>query len=249
VAITRDETLRLRGEARDAAPTAEVRTFSTPIEERRHARLEFVGGGELVRVQGDPDLLELFQAEFQGGGARAAVDDYGTVSIRSRSPRRGGPTDGAITLNATVQWTIQFRGGGGRIEVDLSNVPLAGLEIVGGDGDIEVTLGPPDGHVPLHMNGGSRHIRFHRPVGTEVSVSARARGLRSILWPRAARRSRRRGRSRRGTLDHVVIDGESSERAWSMNGSRWETPGHATAAHRFDITVRGGAIRLELDEL
>jgi len=245
LAITRDETRRLRGEARDATPTAEVRTFSTPLNERRHARLEFVGGGELLRVQGDPDLPELFQAEFQGGGARAAVDDYGTVSIRSRSPRRGGPTDGTITLNASVQWTIQFRGGGGRIEADLRSVPLAGLEIVGGSGDIEVTLGPPEGHVALHMNGGTRHVRLHRPLGAEARLSARVgrERTRTAIWSRPARRTRR------GVLSHLVIDGEAAVRSSSKSGSRWETPGHATAADRFDITVRGGAVRLELDEV
>jgi len=240
LASSRDETLRLRGETSGGTPTPEVSTFATPLDSRRDARLEFVGGGELVRVQGDPDLPELFQAEFQGGGAGATVDDQQTVSIRSRSPRRGGPTSGLITLHAGVRWAIQFRGGNGRIEADLRDVPLASLEIVGGSGDIEVTLGPPDGHVELYLNRGSRHVRLHRPRGTEASVSARRAG--SALWPRSARRSRR------GLRSHVVIDGESSRRSWSMRGSRWETPGHATAADRFDITVRGRAARLELDE-
>ncbi len=225
IASTRDEARRLRGEARESTPTTEVRTFSTPLDGRRHARLEFVGGGDLLRLNGDPDLRGLFRAEFEGGGARAAVDDHGTVRIRSRSPRRGGPTDGLITLNAAVEWTIQFRGGGGRIAADLGNVSIADLEIVGGSGDTDVVLGPPDGHVRLHMYGGARHVHLHRPKGSEARLSLR------------------------GMLSHLVIDGEDSGRSWSLRGSKWETPGHATATDRFDISVRGGAVQLELDEV
>src|SRR5690606_5029622 len=80
------------------------------------ARLIFATGAEYIRLRGDPALDGLYRAS-PGAPAQHSPDEV----VVLRGPRAD------ICLNGSVAWTMEFRGGIGRLEADLRAVRLKAL--------------------------------------------------------------------------------------------------------------------------
>ncbi len=107
--LTRAETARLR----DSAPEAGdgPRNVSAPLGSVTAGRLVFQSGLSDLRLSADPELGELFRAQFSGTPPRVRVRG-GTVGIRpSRFPLDWLSPEGEVSLNASIPWNVDFRKG------------------------------------------------------------------------------------------------------------------------------------------
>jgi hypothetical protein len=103
----------------------------------------------------------------------------------------------------------------------LDSLVLRRLSLRGGASQVEVSLPPPRGTVPLSLVGGASAVSLLRPAG--APLRARLRGSASDL-----------------TLDGRHYD--AIGRDW-----RWEGPDFAAAADRYDLEISGGASNVTVD--
>ena len=168
--ITRDEATALR-----ETPVAEGGSGSqhaAPLGGLTQARLHFRSGANELRIHGSPDLVELYQATFQGPIPKVRLRD-GTVSVQYQG--HGMPWDwrkrhADIALNATIPWDVELTGGASRFEGDLAGTTLRSFTLNGGVDKSRLSLGTPHGDVPIRLEGGANDLRIERPVGVAVRL-------------------------------------------------------------------------------
>ncbi len=203
-------------------------TVAAPVASATAGRLVFVTGAPKVTISSDAALgPDLYRARFAGAIPSARVRD-GVVTIRfprfawfdwrvkigdnrveASTHWRRDTTD--VVLNSRLPWRVEFRGGVTSVEADLRAVRLEALELWGGAGAVNLTLGQPAGVVPVRVAGGAKDISVTRPAGTAVGLSVSG-GYRS-----------------------ASIDGTE---AW--HGGRIATAGAESAADQFEVQVSGG---------
>jgi DNA-binding MarR family transcriptional regulator len=186
-------------------------------------RLEFRRGAAKVTLSADPAMRELYRAQTEGAPPDIHVDG-GTVRVEYQRRFRAFDWRRAavhITLNGSIPWSIEVRGGLAQMEADLSRLQLASFDMTGGAASIDVTLPRPKGTVPVRMAGGAANIAFHRPAG--VPAGARLTGGAAKL---------QFDRQQLGAFGGLT---------------RLETPGFEVAADRYDIRVTGGASTVTID--
>jgi DNA-binding MarR family transcriptional regulator len=209
------EPTKAGAEAADGAATA--------LAGVKAGRLEFRRGAARVTLSADPGMRELYRAEFDGSPPDITVEG-GTVAVEY--PRRWRSFDWRraairLTLNGSIPWSIEVRGGLANMEADLRLLQLRSFEMTGGAANIEVTLPRPQGTVPVRLSGGAAGIGFHRPAG--VPVGARLTGGAAKL---------QFDRQQLGAFGGLT---------------RLETPGFEVAADRYDIRITGGASSVTID--
>jgi len=180
-------------------------------------RLTFPNGAPQLTVRAVPDLDAMLWARFEGSPPKATLD---AESIVFRYPRINRPFEwrsrrGEISLSTTVPWEIEIPGGAARVEATLDGIELLGLRIGGGASEVEITLPPPIGAVPVSIGGGASQVTVRRP--TEVPVRLQIRGGASKL----------------------AFD----EQSFGAIGGRTQlqSEGFREAADRYEITIGGGA--------
>jgi hypothetical protein len=97
----------------------------------------------------------------------------GTVTIRY--PRRlallsGKQGAAEVTLSTAIPWSIAIQAQASTITAELGGLDLAGLEVKGGVGGVDLNLPVPSGIVPVRVSGDAAQITVRRPAG----VAARA---------------------------------------------------------------------------
>lgn len=199
--------------------------FGAPLTNVRAGRLYFSAGvAPHVIVRGQHGIAELFHARFERPVPDVHVSG-GTVSVRYRHfPFSRGfwsERPGEILLNTTLPWTIEIWGGASKLDADLTDIDLAGLNVTGGLSKVNVMLPPPKGIVPITMTGGVSHLTLRRPRGTEirVTVNGGAAGL---------------------SLDDSYFGAIGGE-------TRWQTPGFVDAEDRYELMINGGASKVTLE--
>jgi DNA-binding MarR family transcriptional regulator len=215
-----------------AASSGDTAGVSAPVASASAGRLVFVTGAPSVRIRAAADLgSELYRARFTGAIPKARVRD-GTVTIRYprlawfdwRMRVAGQRIDASahwrrdaveLLLNASLPWSVEFRGGATGLDADLRDLPLVSLAIAGGAGPVTIAVGAPAGIVPLRFSGGVGDLLVTRPTDTAATLTVE-------------------GGYRSATLDGTM--------AWSPG--RVETPDAASAPDRFAVEVRGGANRV-----
>jgi DNA-binding MarR family transcriptional regulator len=213
--LNREETARLRG--RTPGEEGESGEFAAPLNSVTSGRLVFERGASDIFVGVDPSMGELFRARFEGPASQVRAQD-GIVTVRQRGRRlpslhRDERTN-EILLNGSIPWEVEVRGGASHLAADLGEVELGSLEIKGGASEVELTLPPPSGTVPLRVLGGASDLAVHRPrgVAARVRVSGGVSGL---------------------VLDeqrHGAVVGKTS----------LQSPDYKHADDRYDIEVSGG---------
>jgi DNA-binding MarR family transcriptional regulator len=190
---------------------------SAPLDGVTAGRLEFTKGAAKVVLRGEPDLTDLYRATFEGPVPEITVSG-GTVIVQQR--RRFRPFDwraqsADFSLAAAVPWDISLRGGMWKLVADLSALRLTSLEVGGGASDIEVTLPPAVGTVPVRVSGGASEVTLRRPKGTEARAEVN------------------------GGASQLDFDGQ---RLGAVGGRTvLASPGFADAADRYEIRFTGGA--------
>ncbi|NRQ33648.1 hypothetical protein HII36_17585 [Nonomuraea sp. NN258] len=185
-------------------------------------RISFVPGAAGITINANPMLDEPFLASFDGilPDVRATADHVTVDFPRSFHPDSTG-YGGKVTLNATLPWAIEVRGGAARLDADLRVLPLTRLDLQGGADRVRVDLPAPAGELVIHLAGGVSLSDFRRRPGVPARLTVVGGSTRLRLGERA-----------------VVA---------APPGTVLTDPGFDEAADRYDIRVSGGADRLTVD--
>ena len=220
-AITREEATTLR-DVPDAAGDAGPSEHAAPIAGLTRARLAFKAGASEVVLRASDDLADLYRGKFEGAVPQVRVRE-GTVTIQYR----GRPFDwrkrrADVTLNASLPWNIEVNGGASRFTAYLASLDLGGFEMAGGVDKMGLSLGQPQGVVPIRISGGANRIQVERPAGVPV-------------------RLRMQGPMGRAELDGQKLGGSVQETVLHSDGAR-------SAKDVFEIDVEGAMASIRVSE-
>lgn len=220
---TREETTRLReglAEASDEpAPEGE---HAAPLGGLTSARLVFRAGANEVTLRADARIEELYRAHFEGAVPQVRLRD-GTVSVHYKGlPFDWRKRQADITLNATIPWALELSGGASRLSGDLTVLSLRSIELTGGASRLDLSLGRPQGAVPIRLTGGASEVRLRRPAGAKVLVR--------II----------------GGVGKIELDGQRI--AATSGETVLESAGPADAADRYQVELTGGAGKITVGE-
>jgi class 3 adenylate cyclase len=177
-----------------------------------------------VTIAADPSLREPYQARFQGPAPKVEVGD-GTVAIeyrRHRFPPFDTRTDAStVTLNGSVPWLIEARGGLAHVTAGLDTLQPLGFEVRGGARAVVLRPPRPWGAVPVRLLNGASDVAVHRPAGVGARVEVN-------------------GGSQNLTLD--------DQRFGAVGGQTiWQSADYETAANRYEILILRGARAVTVD--
>lgn len=137
-------------------------------------------GGAQINVTSTSDIgSSLYKAHINFGGPKPEVSldrEAGELTIAQNSTFFSFGNQRFVLdlkLNPSIPWKITQHTGAATDTYNLPNAHVSSIEISAGASHDDITLGPPNGIVSLHMNGGSMTVRVHRPkgVGAVVDVS------------------------------------------------------------------------------
>lgn len=219
-ALLREQTVGMRAQTGERSAGAPGE-FSSPLGELKGARLRFMSGSSRVTLRTDARMPQLFLARFEGK-VPTVREERGTVSIQyprfSLMDWRKQAAE--ITLNETIPWQLELKGGASRLDAELGTLRLESLELTGGASEVVVKLPPPSGTVPIRVTGGASDLTFQFPAGTVARLQVKG------------------GASKLAFQDH---------RLGAIGGLlNLESPDYKSAVDRYDIEVIGGASNLSV---
>jgi DNA-binding MarR family transcriptional regulator len=193
---------------------------SAPLGANQRARLLVRSGASDLAITGSAGPTELFRARFEGRQPMVRVRD-GTVVIAYRGGmreiidwRKRGAT---ISLNPTIGWSIEIRGGMSKARADLASIDLRSFDLTGGGDRIRLELGAPSGVIAVRITGGANELRIERP--DDVPVRLRLKG----------------------GAGSVQVD---EQRLGAASDVTLESTGASQSEARFDVEVSGGTNRV-----
>jgi hypothetical protein len=185
------------------------------------ARL-LIGSGLNNVTMGTEWMEDLCRAAFGGSHEVELTESDGTVRLSPsrRSLFGGWVGPGQITLQAGLRWSLEVVGGANRWSGDLRGVTLERLTLRGGGNRDTLLLPAPEGTVPVTIGGGVSRFEIHVPAGTALRLATRG-----------------------GAAKLRIGD----VRLGAVGGSLdWQSPEYALVADRYDLSVGGGADRLDI---
>jgi DNA-binding MarR family transcriptional regulator len=220
--LNREETARLQ--SRTPNKEGEGGGFAAPLGSVTSGRLVFERGASDIFMGVDPAMGDLLRARFEGSASQVRAQD-GIVTVRQR--RRRLPSLGRderaneLLLNGSIPWEVEIRGGASNLAADFGELKLGSLEIKGGANQVELTLAPPSGTIPLRLLGGAEGLTICRPKGVAARVRV-SRGVSGLVFDEQT---------------HGAVGGETS----------LQSPDYDDAADRYDIEVSGGVSGLTIE--
>jgi hypothetical protein len=187
-----------------------------PLESVNSGRLSFVAGANdlLIHAGGTDDLLwghfehPVPQVEAVGGTVQIRYPRFSVSALTGR-------TVAELWLNSGVPWTIEFNGGLGTVQGDLSELHIKGIDVRGGVRALDLVLPAAADAVPLRLRGGVEQVSLRRPVGTGVRIAVR------------------------GGVNELVLDGQHYGPMGGVRGL--QTDGASGAGGHYGLTIEGGA--------
>jgi DNA-binding MarR family transcriptional regulator len=217
--VARTESTRLHTADVDAEGPARTE-HTAPLGALTNAHLVFRSGANELSIGGATGMTELYRARFEGAVPHVSVRD-GTVSIQYRGlPFDWRKRSADVTLNASVPWSVEIKGGASKLDGRLDRVDLRAFDLVGGASNVNLALGRPTGEVPIRIVGGMDRTRISRPAGVGVRLEVR------------------------GGIARAELDGSRIAAAAGLEQSIGDTK----SADRYLVQIIGGASRFELSE-
>jgi len=214
--MTRRLTTEMRARTRGVAEESEGR-LAAPLGDVSAGRLEVVASVVRMRIDSDAQMPDLYRASFERRAPRIRVNG-GAVNLTFPGLWHAGAGHGQVTLNATIPWALDIRGGAADMGLELAALALSEMSMNGGASKVDFRLSRPAGTVPLRIRGGASRVTIRRPAGVPVRVRVS------------------------GGLSRLTLDGRRL--ASSGAGSVRDTPGYETAIDRYELSVEGGASRI-----
>jgi DNA-binding MarR family transcriptional regulator len=213
------ERLRPSGERGAAEPRPES---SAPLGRATRGLLRFSGGGFRVHLRGDASMSDLYRATFQGRPPNVKATDGEVIIQYARFSLLDWRKLGAeVTVNASIPWALEVKGGVSKLNADLSSVPLLSIDLSGGVTDVLFLLPEPKGRVQVSITGGASDLTFRRPRGVGAQVEIK------------------------GGVSKLQLDEQQFGAIGGM--ARVQSKDYAPSAGRYDIHVLGGASRLTVE--
>ncbi len=197
---------------------------SEPREGLDRAKLEVAVGAGRLEVRSAALDEQLYRVHIEHGGAKPEVSldrASGTVRISQRVDWFMGARRLRIDANLTdaIPWEVSCSTGAIRGEFDFSAVRLTGFVCRTGASTIDLTLGTPTGSVPIRVEGGALRVSITRPAGVAVGVQAS------------------------GGAVQLRGDGTRQD---GLGTRAWKSDGYDTATTRYDVTVSGGSVNVDV---
>jgi hypothetical protein len=157
---------------------------SQPVGSLEGANLDIAVGGASVTITGDTSLGDdLYRAHIDYSGRPPTVTlDRSNGELRISQSNSGFMfSSQRFTLNlkisTKVAWGITINAGGTSDTMALSDVKLMALAMNTGGTSADITLGEPNGVVPVSFNGGGLTVHLHRPNDAAASVKVSGAGV------------------------------------------------------------------------
>lgn len=219
-ALTRQELARIRAVSGGDA----VNSPAASLQGVTSGRLVFTNGAYKLTLRATTEIDELYQARFEGSPPKVEVTD-GVVSVRygrrfKLLDWRSHPSE--FTLNATVPWAIEIRGGGADVDADLRDLILTSLSFSWGASLLRLQLPEPSGVVPIRLSGGANSIHIQRPPGSVVRLQVKG-GYNAV------------------TLDDILVGAMGDK-------MQIQSPDTGDAPDRYEIEVSGGANEIKIQQ-
>lgn len=198
--------------------------YSEPRQGIDKARLEIaVGTGRLdVRSGALDDQLYRVHIDHAGAAPEVTLDRAtATLRITQHVDWFAGARRLRIEarLSDAASWEVSCSTGAIRGEIDLSTAKLSAFECRTGASTLDLVLGAPKGVVPMRIDGGALTIRITRPAGTAVQVQASGAGVQL-------------------NADGTQLNG--------LGTRAWKSDGFDAAADRYEMTISGAALNVDV---
>ena len=178
-------------------------------------------GGTLLRVStpDDAPVRPVLSGSGSGSGSGLIVLSLAGASAPHGSAGSGGSGYVVtVVLNSAVTWSLDLAGGTQRTEADLRGGKVAGVAVMAGSAELDVSLPRPAGTVPFLLAGGVSLFRLSLPGGVPAQVTVG------------------------GGASLVSVDDQNL--TGIAGGTVLTPPGWAAATSRFDIDATSGFSRL-----
>ena len=200
--------------------------FVAPLGSVGSGHLRFTNGAHRVVIRGEPRLRELCRAHF-GKRTPSVSARRGVVNVEYAGFPTGdwlyrrSERPAEVTLNSSIPWDIEVRGGASRLVADLRGLRLGSLRVDGGASRLEVVLPAPSGTVTVLILGGASNIAVHHPEGVSARLCVNG-GVTNLKFDDR----------------HVGAAGGELDLSSTSYGG---------ATGRYDITITGGANNLSVE--
>jgi hypothetical protein len=157
--------------------TYQTATSSSSLGAVSRGQVTIDGAGTRVEITGDAGSDQLYQASVDHAGPAPRIS-YAGGDLHISS----GPTTGVVwnqradtvrlSLNPAVPWTVVVNGAGVSVKLDLSAGRLQSFQLNGVGSKADLTLGPPDGQVPIRLAGVGTEATVSIPAGTQYRTTS-----------------------------------------------------------------------------
>lgn len=195
-----------------------------PREGLERAKLEISVGAARLDVRAQPLDDQLYRVHIDHAGTPPEVRldrASGTVRIAQRSDWFMGARRLNVDAKVTdaIPWEVSCSTGAIRGDFDLSSTALTAFGCRTGASQIGIALGMPQGIVPVRVEGGALTVGITRPAGAAVQVQASGGAVR------------------------LHADGSWQD---GLGTRSWRSDGFDAAKDRYDVTVTGGALTVDV---
>lgn len=184
-----------------------------------------VGAGRVdVRSAALGDQLYRAHIEHAGSTPDIRLDRAtGTVKINTRFDWFMGARRLKVDtqISDAVPWDVKCSTGAIRGEFDFSTTQVTSFDCRTGASRIEVNLPAPKGVVPVRIDGGALRVDITRPVGAAIKVQSTGGAL------------------------QLRADGSHQD---GFGNREWRSTGFDSATDRYEVTVSGGALNVNISE-
>ncbi|TMD14709.1 MAG: hypothetical protein E6I27_03320 [Chloroflexi bacterium] len=195
-----------------------------PRDGLEKAKLEVAVGAGRLEVRSAALDEQLYRVHIDHAGAPPEIRlDRGTGTVRIS--QRVDWFMGARRLHIdarladAIPWEVSCSTGAIRGDFDLSSAALTGFTCRTGASQVSMALGAPKGTVPVRVEGGALTVHVTRPVGAAIQVQAS------------------------GGAVQLRTDGARQD---GLGTRSWRSEGYDAAPDRYDVTVSGGALNVDI---
>jgi hypothetical protein len=191
------------------------------------AALQVDVGAATMTVQGNTSLgQDLYRAHIEYSGPKPEITLDTSTGDLHIFQEGGFAIFGSrrfvldLQINPSVPWSINVNTGAASDTFKLTDVTLTSIELNTGASREDITLGPPNGIVPITIDGGALTVHVHR--SSAIPVSAQVSG---------------------GAVN-LTGDGH---RTGAIGSASWDSDGAANATDAYRLEVNGGACTVTVD--